>query len=340
MKLFVVHHLVHHVADVVGAAGVLRHNIAQVGLQAVGGVVGRVPGRVVHVVAGQVAEQVAHLVDALLLRFADEVGHAAAGGVRGSSAQIFVADFLAGDGPDDIRAGDVHLADVLDHEDEVGDGRGVDCAASRRADDDRNLRHHAGIQGVAEENVAVGGQAQRALLDACAAGVVEADDGAPGLGGQVHHLAYLLADHLGQGAAHDGEVLGEGEDLAVFHLAVAGYHGVAQRAAIAQAEVGDAVGNEGVQFVKGAFVHQAFQPLAGGELATPVLLVNAVLSAAQPRLAAHGIQFFQLLVNLPLLRSHVGLPELAGASRAIVVASFPNFALRILSRIASPRYVR
>ena len=154
-----VHHLVHHVADVVGTAGVFRHYVAQVRLQAVGGVVGRVPGRVVHVVAGQVAEQVAHLVDALLLGFADEVGHAAAGGVRGSSAQIFVADFLAGDGPDDIRAGDVHLADVLHHEDEVGDGRGIDCAASRRADDDGYLRHDAGVEGVAEEYVSVGGQA-------------------------------------------------------------------------------------------------------------------------------------------------------------------------------------
>ena len=44
-KLFVVHHLIHHVADVVGAAGVLRHNIAQIGLQPVSGIVGRVPGR-------------------------------------------------------------------------------------------------------------------------------------------------------------------------------------------------------------------------------------------------------------------------------------------------------
>ena len=82
----------------------------------------------------------------------------------------------------------------------------------------------------------------------------------------------------------------------------------AKRTAVAEAKVGDAVGDEGVQLVEGAFVHQAFQPLASGELAPPVLLVNAVLPAAQPRLAAQGIQFFQLLVNLPLLRRHVGSP--------------------------------
>jgi hypothetical protein len=48
-----------------------------------------------------------------------------------------------------------------------------------------------------------------ALLDAGAAGVVEADDRDADLHGPVHDLDDLLAEDLAERAAEDGEVLGE-----------------------------------------------------------------------------------------------------------------------------------
>ena len=251
----------------------------------------------------------AHLVDALLLRLADEVGHAAAGGVSGRTSKLLVAHLLASHSADHIRASDVHLADLLHHEDEVGDGRRVDSAAGGRADDNGDLWNDSRVERIAEEYIAVSRQAEGALLDAGAAGVVEADHGAAGLGGQVHDLADLLADCLGEGAAHHREVLGEGEDLSSFHLPVAGDHGIPERPAVAEAEIGGAVSDEGVQLLEGTLVHQPFQALTGGELAPAVLLIDPVLPASQLGGASHRLQGFQLVVNLPLLSGHLSSPS-------------------------------
>ena len=77
-----------------------------------------------------------------------------------------------------------------------------------------DLRHHARGQRVAQEDVGVAAERGDALLDARAAGVVEADDRRAVLHRQVHHLADLLGVGLGQRAAEDGEVLGEDVDQA------------------------------------------------------------------------------------------------------------------------------
>ena len=97
------------------------------------------------------------------------MGYAAAGGVGGRAAKFFVGDLFAHDGSDDIGAGDVHLAHALDHEDEVGDAGGVDGAARAGAEDDGDLGDYAGGHGIAEEDVAVSGQAENAFLNAGAA---------------------------------------------------------------------------------------------------------------------------------------------------------------------------
>ena len=42
----------------------------------------------------------------------DEMAHAADGVVRHGAAQFFLGDVLVGDGLDDVRAGDEHVAGV------------------------------------------------------------------------------------------------------------------------------------------------------------------------------------------------------------------------------------
>ena len=56
-------------------------------------------------------------------------------------------------------------------------------------------------------------------------------------------------------------VLGEGEHLPPVHQSVPGDHGVAKELAVGKTEIGGPVGDEGVQFLKGALVHQQDQPL-------------------------------------------------------------------------------
>ncbi len=89
---------------------------------------------------------------------------------------------------------------------------GVDGSARAGADHEGDLGDDAGGVGVAAEDLAVGAERGDAFLDAGAAGVVDADDGAAGLQGEVHDLGDLLAVDLAQGAAEDGEVLGEHGD--------------------------------------------------------------------------------------------------------------------------------
>ena len=195
-ELFIVDDLVDDLPHVVGPVGVVGQQVAQVGLPAVRRVVGGFQGAVLQVVAGQKTQKVAHLVDAFLFSLVDKVGHAAAGGMGCRAAQFLVGHLFTGDRLDHLGAGDVHLAGALDHEHEIGDGRGVYRAAGRRPNDHRYLGNDARVHGVAQKDVAVGGQAIDAFLDAGAARVVQPDHGATGLHRQVQHLADLLADGL------------------------------------------------------------------------------------------------------------------------------------------------
>ena len=84
-------------------------------------------------------------------------------------------DVLVGDGLDDVGAGDEHVARLLHHDDEVGDRRRIDRAAGARPHDGGDLRHDAGGERVAQEDVGVAAERQHAFLNARAARIVEAD---------------------------------------------------------------------------------------------------------------------------------------------------------------------
>jgi hypothetical protein len=200
------------------------------------------------------------------------------------AAQFLHADVLAGDGLDDVRPGDEHVGGLVDHHREVGDGRRVDGATRARPHDERDLRDDAGGQHVAAEDRAVQPQGDDALLDPRAAGVVDAHDRAAGLGGEVHDLDDLLAEHLAEAAAEHREVLGEDAHRPAVHRAVAGDDAVAVRAVRLAAEVGRAVPGQLVHLDEAALVEQRVDPLAGRLLALGVLLLD---SARRP--GVHGL---------------------------------------------------
>ena len=190
------------------------------------------------------------------------------------AAQLLEVDLLAGDRLDHVGAGDEHVRGLLHHEDEVGDRRGVDRAAGARAHDQRDLRDDARALDVAHEDVAVGAERDDALLDARAAGVVDADHGAADLGRQVHDLAHLLGHDLAQRAAEDGEVLGEdarrgGPSIVPWPVTTASPQG---RFFCMSKSVG-AVAHEGVELLEGPGIEQLLDALAGGVLAPGVLLL-------------------------------------------------------------------
>jgi hypothetical protein len=104
--------------------------------------------------------------------------------------------------------------------------------------------------------------------------VVQADDRAADLQGQIHHLADLLAVHLAETAAVDGEVLAVDAHRAAVHGAEPGDDAVAVRPVLLHAEAGAAVPGQLVEFLERAGVEQQLDPFARGQLALGVLLLD------------------------------------------------------------------
>jgi len=246
-EVLVVEDELHHVAHVVGLVRRVRDYRVERLVHAVR-VVGRLHARRrLEVVLRQEAHEVARVLDALVLVLGGEVGHAGLRVVGHRPAERLEVDLLARDRLDHIRAGDEHVRGLLHHEDEVGDRRGVDRAARARPHDQRDLRDHPGALDVAHEDVPVGAERDDALLDARAARVVDADDRAADLRGEVHDLAHLLGHDLAERAAEDREVLGEDADAAALDRPVPRDHRVAPSAVLLHVEVDRAVADEGVE---------------------------------------------------------------------------------------------
>ncbi len=175
------------------------------------------------------------------------------------AAQLLLGHGLVGHRLHDIGAGHEHVRAVLDHEDEVGHRRRIDRAAGARAHDQRDLRDDARGQHVALEHLGIAGERGDAVLDARAAGIVEADDRRADIHRLVHDLADLLGVRLAERAAEHGEILAEHKDQLAVDRAVAGDDAVARDLLLAHAEILAAVLDEHVPFLEGVGVEQDFE---------------------------------------------------------------------------------
>ena len=216
------------------------------------------------------------------------------GVVGARAAELLHRDVLAGDGLDDVGAGDEHVGGAVDHHREVGDRGGVDVPAGAGAHDQADLRDHAGGVHVAPEDLAVETERDDALLDARAGALVDADDRAAGLDREVHDLGDLLAVDLAQRAAEDREVLGEHADLAAVDGAVPGDHAVAVRPVALQPERRGAVLGQLVELDERALVEEQRDPLAGGLAALGVLLLDRLRRPRVHRLVEPAVEVLQL----------------------------------------------
>ena len=121
-------------------------------------------------------------------------------------------------------------------------------------------------------------EADHAFLDPRPAAVVDADDGHPEGGGEVHDLVDLLAEHLAERSAVDGEVLAEEADLAAVDGPEAGDDPVGVRALVV-VEAGRPGAGQHVELLEGALVEEVVDPFPGGHLALGVLALDGVRGA-------------------------------------------------------------
>ena len=245
--------------------------------------------RLLEVVLRQKREQVARVLEARLLVGRGEVRDARLRRVGRRAAELLERDVLAGDRLHHVGAGDEHVRRALDHEHEVGDRGRVDRAAGAGPHHERDLRDDAGRLHVPPEDLRVPGERDDALLDPRAARVVDPDHRAAELDRQVHHLADLLGEDLGQRPAEDREVLREDEDLAAEDRPVAGDDRVAPRPALAHPELDLAVADVAVELDERARVEELLGALAREQPPLLAPLRDRLLAALVARLVAERL---------------------------------------------------
>src|SRR5262249_37303284 len=239
-------------------------------------------------------QQVARVFQACLLVTRDEVRDAGLRRVRRRAAELLERHLLPRHRLHHVRAGDEHVRRSLDHEDEVCDRRRVDGAARARAHHERDLRDPPGALHVAPEDLRVAGERDDTFLDPRPAGVVDADQRAPVLEREVHHLADLLGEDLAQRPAEHSEVLREDEDLSPEDRAVAGDDSVAVRPALEHPEVRFAVPDIAIELDERAWVEQLDDPLPGEQLARSPLSPDRLVSRGVLRLVAQSLELVEL----------------------------------------------
>src|SRR5262249_16490045 len=181
---------------------------------------------------------------------------------------------LVGHGLYHVGTSHEHVARVLDHEDEVGHGRGVYVAPGAWPHDHGDLRDDAGRQHIPQKHFTIAAEGGNPFLDARAAGVEETDDGRPILQRPGLDLGNLAGVRLRQRAAEHGEVLGKDIDHAAVDGSPSGDDAVTWDLRLLHAEVGASVLHVHVELLEGAVVHEQADALPRRELAAFVLGVD------------------------------------------------------------------
>jgi hypothetical protein len=173
------------------------------------------------------------------------------------------------------RSGNEHLAGISHHQDEVGQGRGINRAAGAGAHDHRNLRDHSGSNGIPEKDLAVSIKGVHAFLNAGSARVTNADYRGSDLHGHIENFTDFCSMNPSQGAADNGKVLGKDINPATCDSAVATRHTFA----VYLIEVICCCSKD-VNFSKGARIIKLVDPFPACLFPACMLFVYSFLAAA------------------------------------------------------------
>ncbi len=270
-----------HVVHVIRRGRILGNDRVERGIASIGRIVGVAARRALEVVRGQERQEPSRVFQRRCFVRRCEMRDAAARRVGRRSAQELRVDFLVRHRAHDVGARHEHVARAFGHDREVGHCRRVHGAAGTGAEHHRDLRHDAGGEDVAQEDVGIATEGHDAFLDSRAARIIEADDWQADLHREVHDLADLFRIGLRQRAAEDREVLAEHEDLSAVDATVTRHDAIAKRALVREAELRRAMGHERVELDERFRVEEQLEPLARGQLAHGVLLLDALRSPAK-----------------------------------------------------------
>ena len=250
------------------------------------GFLGRHGFRFLAVVARDIGKQFLDLGEAFLFGLGVEMGVARDFGMGAGTAKVFLRDFFAQYRLDDFRSGNEHLGNLVHHENEVCQGRGIYSTAGARAEDYRKLRDDPRCLGVTVEDFPVTGQSADPFLDTGSPRVVDADQRHLHIDGMVHDLANLHGVHEAERPSGHREVLGIDADRAAVDRTRAGNHPVASQIFLVHSEISGRVLDEEVQFLERTRIQNAVNPFTGGEFPAFFLLGNGLFATT-----SHGRLF-------------------------------------------------
>ena len=252
-----------------------------------------------------------------------------------TSAELGGGDVLARDLADHVRAGDVHLALTVDGDNKVRGHRRVHGAAGGLAQHDGNLRHAPGKRQLALGNLGIHGQRRHRVLDARAAGVLDANHRAGDLDGELHHLRDLAAERHADGPAVDGLVVCVDGHGASVDAPVAGDHAVR----VNRVRVAGGAG-EGADFHEGALVQQGVDALAWGGAPGLVAAGPRALGPGVLRLVQARAQVRELVScghRFPSIHAFMCLPTIPTAGSSTTARWSPGRWTMVRSSTIAPQ---
>src|SRR6202034_3571464 len=157
--------------------------------------------------------------------------------------------------------------------------RRIHRAAGARPHDRGNLRYHAAIQRVAQENVGIARQRRHAFLNARPSGIVQPNHRRAHLRGQVHDLDDLSCIRLRKRSTENRKILREDLHKPPLDAAVTSDKAVAVELLLGHAEVVTSMRDELVGFFEGAIVEQELNALPRGHFAFLMLAFAPLLAS-------------------------------------------------------------
>ncbi len=280
-KISIVGNGVNDVLDVVGNIRFRRHKRVQRWFRAIRRIACGTLRHILQIVGGKKRQQFTHQQQALLIVVRKKLSDTADTVMRIGAAELLLRHFFVGDGLENIRSGNEHVAGLVHHHDEIRDRGRIDGAAGTRSHDGGDLRDHSGCQRIAKKDIGVTAERKHAFLNSRTAGIVEPDHRRSHLHGEIHDLADFPGIGFAERAAKNREVLSENIDQTAVDAAVSAHDSIAGILLRLHSEIAAAMLDELVDFFEGVLVEQKGDALARRHLAIGLLAIQPFAAAAK-----------------------------------------------------------
>lgn len=213
----------------------------------------------------------------------------AVGGVCLGATEFLVRDLFSGHRLDNVRPGNIHVAESIHHEHEIGDAGRVHRAARARTENHRYLRYNTGGKRVRAEYPGVPMERKHTLLDASSAGVVYLYEWRACLEGGLLRVRDAVRVHLTERTSQNGKILGRNVGTPPIDKSATADNPVTVESFIFQTEHRSAAAAETLVLGKTVLVEERLQPFAGGKLTLFALLLDFLFPAAELNLGSYSL---------------------------------------------------